>query len=466
MIRRFKDRTLVIANTNELHGEKPHGLITQPQNNAHRSFMMSEALRPKEICKAVEKCRICGSPELVQVIDLGEQHIATHSVAGDAPDFLQARYPLELVRCAGEGGCGLVQLGHSVDPSALYFDYGYRSGITQSMRNNLTDITSKIERLITLQPGDTVLDIGCNDGTLLCSYHTTGIDKVGIDPSTNVLEVARGKGLDVVNDYFSAAAYKNARPEKPVRVITSIAMFYDLERPAEFVRDVASILAEDGVWVIELSYLPFMLQRNSFDTICHEHLEYYSLSTLDWLLKREELAVQQIEFNEINGGSVRLFIRRKSAFDKPETAVQQARTNEAKLALRDERTYNAFRQNVARVGTELQSVLNETRANGKSVYLYGASTKGNTILQFCGINHDMVPKAADRNPDKWGRHTLGTNIEIVSEEQARAERPDYFLVMPWHFFDEFKERERAFLEAGGKFILPLPEVKVVGKEIL
>jgi NDP-4-keto-2,6-dideoxyhexose 3-C-methyltransferase len=428
--------------------------------------MTSEVLMSKEICKAVEKCRICGSPELVQVIDLGEQHIATHSVAGDAPDFLQARYPLELVRCAAEGGCGLVQLRHSVDPAALYFDYGYRSGITQSMRDNLAGITARIERLITLRPGDTVLDIGCNDGTLLCSYQAPGIDKVGIDPSANVLEVARGKGLDVVNDYFSAAAYKKARPGKPARAITSIAMFYDLEHPAEFVRDIASILADDGVWVIELSYLPFMLQKNSFDTICHEHLEYYSLSTLEWLLETEDLAVQQIEFNEINGGSVRLFIRRKSSFDKPDDSVTRARSDEAKLALRDEQTYDSFRENVARVRSELQRVLHQAIADNKSVYLYGASTKGNTILQFCGIGNDTVPKAADRNPDKWGRHTLGTNIEIISEAQARADGPDYFLVMPWHFFDEFKERERAFLEGGGKFILPLPEVRIVGEEVL
>jgi len=427
---------------------------------------MSQALMPKEICKAIENCRICGSPELVQVIDLGEQHIATHSVAGDAPDFLKQRYPLELVRCAGEGGCGLVQLRHSIDPAALYFDYGYRSGITHSMRDNLADITSKIDRLITLRAGDTVLDIGCNDGTLLCSYQTAGIDKIGIDPSTNVLEVARGKGLDVVNDYFSAAAYKKARPEKPARAITSIAMFYDLEQPRGFVSDISSILADDGVWVIELSYLPFMLQKNSFDTICHEHLEYYSLSTLEWLFDKEGLAVQQIEFNEINGGSVRMFVRHQSAFDVPDDAVKRARTGELTMALRDEQTYESFRDNVARVRSELQRALNDARANGKAVYLYGASTKGNTILQFCGINRDMVPKAADRNPEKWGRHTLGTNIEIISEAQARTERPDYFLVMPWHFFDEFKERERAFLESGGKFILPLPEVRIVGAEVL
>ena len=421
---------------------------------------------PKDICQAVEICRICGAAELIPVIDLGEQYIATHFVTGDVPPSLQTRYPLELVRCASPDGCGLVQLRHSIDPSVLYFDYGYRSGINQSMRDNLADITSKIERIIALRPGDTVLDIGCNDGTLLCSYQTTGLDKIGIDPSSNVLSLARDKGLNVVNDYFSAATYERVRPDKKARVITSIAMFYDLERPASFVRDVSSIMSDDGVWVIELSYLPFMLQKNSFDTICHEHLEYYSLGTIEWLLDKEELAVQNVEFNDINGGSVRLFIRRRSAFDQPNESVESARGREQNLGLRDEEIFKSFRENSARVRADLRRVLDLAKQGEQSVYLYGASTKGNTILQFCGIDGDMVPKAADRNPDKWGRHTLGTNIEIISEDQARAERPDYFLVMPWHFFDEFKERERDFLEGGGKFILPLPEVRVVGKEDL
>jgi len=421
-------------------------------------------MMPKDICKPVENCRICNSPELVPVINLGEQYIATHFVTDDAPAFLQTRLPLELVRCAGQGGCGLVQLKHSVDPSVLYFDYGYRSGINQSMRDNLADITSKIERLVPLKQGDTVLDIGCNDGTLLCSYQTTGINRIGIDPSSNVLAHAREKGLDVVNDYFSAATYNQARPGTKVRAITSIAMFYDLEHPGDFVRDISSIMSDDGVWVLELSYLPFMLQKNSFDTICHEHLEYYSLATLEWLLHKEELAVQTVEFNEINGGSIRLFIRRRSAIETASDSVEAARKSEQELGLRDEETFKSFREQVDGIRTELVRVLEKIKKRGESVYLYGASTKGNTILQFCGINNDMVPKAADRNPDKWGRHTLGTNVEIISEAQARAERPDYFLVMPWHFFGEFKEREKDFLESGGKFILPLPEVRIVGKE--
>jgi len=417
-----------------------------------------------DVYKTIGSCRICGAPELTTVINLGDQYIATHFVAGNVPDFLDFRYPLELVRCTGPKNCGLVQLSHSLNPSVLYFDYGYRSGINQSMRDNLADITAKVGNIVELRPGDIVLDIGCNDGTLLCSYQTAGLDKIGVDPSANVLALAREKGLDVVNNYFSAAVYNEARPRKKARVVTSIAMFYDLERPADFVRDVASILADDGVWVIELSYLPFMLEKNSYDTICHEHLEYYSLSTIEWLLDQEGLGVQRIELNGVNGGSVRLFIRHKSAIDVQDPEVENVRKREKELGLRDEETYRLFRENASRVREDLRRILHETKERNQSVYIYGASTKGNTILQFCGIDNQLVPKAADRNPDKWGRHTLGTNIEIISEDQARSERPDYFLVLPWHFFDEFKERERSFLEGGGKFILPLPEVRVIGKE--
>jgi NDP-4-keto-2,6-dideoxyhexose 3-C-methyltransferase len=419
-----------------------------------------------EHCHAIDACRICGSTELVTVIDLGEQYIATHFVSREVPDFLNVRYPLHLVRCASNDGCGLVQLKHSVDPAILYIDYGYRSGINQTMRDNLAGITNTIAELVNLESGDTVLDIGCNDGTLLASYKTPGLDRLGIDPSTNVLELAREKGLAVVNDFFSAAVFKQSRPNKKAKVVTSIAMFYDLERPGDFVRDVASILSPDGIWVIELSYLPSMLERNSYDTICHEHLEYYSLATIEWLLRRHGLQVQKIGLNEINGGSFRLFIRPAAAFGEsaPPRELEEIRKRERELGLKEEKTFARFRENVDLVTADLRRLLGEISARKQSVYVYGASTKGNTILQFCGVDVATVPKAADRNPDKWGRRTLGTNIEIISESQARAEHPDYFMVLPWHFFEEFLKREVDFLASGGKFILPLPEVRVIGKD--
>jgi SAM-dependent methyltransferase len=423
----------------------------------------------EEICVERTTCRICQSSGLLPVIDLGEQYVASIFVKDGIPDSLQRRYPLELVRCCGNSGCGLVQLRHSFSPSVLYSDYGYRSGINQSMRDNLLDIATKAEQMVELKAGQTVLDIGCNDGTLLCSYQTIGIDRLGFDPAENVVQLAQSRGLDVVNDYFSLSSYAKARPSTKAKVVTSIAMFYDLEDPRQFARDVASVLADDGVWVIELSYLPFMLQKKSFDTICHEHLEYYALKQIDWMLEREQLQVHKIEFNDVNGGSFRLFIRKKTLGCVPEPdriEVGKVRTEEKILGLDTDRPYALFRDAVLSARNDLVKVLTAFKNSGKSVYVYGASTKGNTILQFCRIDKTLVAKAADRNPDKWERRTLGTDIPIVSEDEARAECPDYFLVLPWHFFSGFVKREAAFLARGGKFIIPLPEVRIVGKDDL
>lgn len=421
------------------------------------------------VCVPRDTCRICGSSELLPIVNLGEQCVGSLFVKGEVPSFLQQPYPLQLVRCSGKDGCGLVQLKHTISPSVLYSHYGYQSGINERMRANLLDIVTEAEKFVELKHGDTVLDIGCNDGTLLCSYQTQGLDKLGFDPAQNIVEIAKGKGLNVVNDFFSFETYAKFRPNVKAKVVTSIAMFYDLEEPSQFVHDVASLLADDGVWIIEQSYLPFMLERNSFDTICHEHLEYYSLKQIEWMLEREKLQVHKIEFNDINGGSFRLFIRPQQfgAVAQAEALdISRVRENEKVIGLDTDAPYKAFRESSLKVCEDLRNLLIDLKESGKSVYIYGASTKGNTILQFCDIDQNLVVKAADRNPDKWGRFTLGTNIPIISEEQARAENPDYFLVLPWHFFEVFKKREEEFLKRGGKFILPLPEVQIIGQENL
>jgi NDP-4-keto-2,6-dideoxyhexose 3-C-methyltransferase len=421
----------------------------------------------KNICAVRHTCRICGSPDLHPVIDLGSQYIASIFVEDEVPSFLQQPYPLEVVRCAASDGCGLVQLRHTISPDVLYSNYGYRSGTNEMMRAHLRDIAAKIEQMVDLRGGDIVLDIGCNDGTLLDSYQTAGIDKLGFDPAGNVVESARQKGLDVVNDFFSFQSYVKVRPNMKVRVITSIAMFYDLENPRQFIRDVASVLSDDGIWVLELSYLPLMLQKNSYDTICHEHLEYYALKPIEGMLQREQLQVHRIEFNDINGGSFRLYIRKDTfgpVLQHDRLFLDKVRADERALGLDKDRPYMLFREAVSRLRGELRGLLVELREAGKSVYVYGASTKGNIILQFCGIDNALVAKAADRNPMKWGMRTLGTGIPIVSEEEARSENPDYFLVLPWHFLASFINREKIFLNRGGKFIVPLPEVQIVGKD--
>ena len=414
----------------------------------------------------IKQCRICGGEQLETVIDLGPQYIASVFAGDDVTDHLKTRYPLEVVRCASKGGCGLVQLRHSVSRTLLYAHYGYLSGINEAMRANLRDIAEKVERMARLGPGDLVADIGCNDGTLLSSYQTEGLDRLGFEPADNVSRLAREKGLDVVPTFFSGDAFRRVRPGRKAKVVTSIAMFYDLEDPGAFVGDTAAILADDGVWVIELSYLPFMLANASYDTICHEHLEYYSLRQITWVLDRHDLKVHGIEFNNVNGGSFRLFISQERAgpvsTDMQET-IRTVEEQEERLGLASDTPYLRFREQAEKVSRALRALLDEITAIGKKVYIYGASTKGNTILQYCGVDKTIIPKAADRNPDKWGRRTLGTDISIISEEQARRETPDYFLVLPWHFIDVFTKREEEFLTRGGRFILPLPDVRVIGR---
>src|SRR5258706_1729063 len=298
-----------------------------------------------QTCSERTSCRICGSTALEPVIDLGEQYIASAFVGDLVPAPLRRRYPMQVVRCAD--GCGLVQLRHSVDPVLLYADgYGYRSGTNELMRTNLRSIAASVESAVHLRAGDTVLDIGCNDGTLLESYSVAGLDKVGFDPVAGIVQAARAKGIFVVNDFFSAQRFREARAGRKARVVTSIAMFYDLEEPLEFAKGVASLLTEDGVWVIELSYLPAMLETVSFDTICHEHLEYYGLRQIEWMAERAGLAVRRVEFNDTNGGSFRVLLSPSSTTgtEMELRTLAEAREREAALALDTDKPYRVFRE--------------------------------------------------------------------------------------------------------------------------
>ena len=416
-----------------------------------------------ELCTEIERCRVCGSDDFADVIDLGPQYIASLFPTGPLEPGLDQRFPLHVVRCSASDGCGLVQLRHTVAPGTLYDHYGYRSGTNEMMRANLAGIVHDVDRFISLKSGDVVLDIGCNDGTLLNSYQTPGIERIGIDPSDAVKAIDTSD-ISVVNDFFNKDTFDLACPGRRARVVTSIAMFYDLHEPVAFVKDVAEILADDGVWVMELSYLPAMLSANAFDTICHEHLQYYSFAVLEKLLESQSLEVRRAELNDVNGGSIRLTITHQGGrTEQEEELLGELRREEESLELWTDAPYARFRSACEATKKELTTLIRGIRAAGERVYVYGASTKGNTLLQFCGLDSTVIDKAADRNPDKWGTKTIGTNIPIVSEDEARNDAPEYLLALPWHFFESFVRREAAFLESGGKFIFPLPEVRVVDR---
>ena len=411
-------------------------------------------------------CRVCGSPELADLLSLGDQCIAGAFAEPGGEKPVERGIPLELVRCdmtRDENACGLIQTRHTVPGSILYHSYWYRSGINRTMTENLHGIARAAQELVGLGPGDLVIDIGCNDGTLLDGYTAENLSYLGYDPS-DVARYAVVKGYEVIRDFFSAAPFMERFADRKAKVVTSIAMFYDLEHPRDFVSDVAAVLARDGVWVIELHYLPLMLEMNAFDVIVHEHLEYYSLAVIERLLAEEGLGVVNAELNDINGGSIRLFIGHYGQLEQTAEhaqAVQRLRLREFELALDSPDPYEKFRRDVERVREDLRELCDRETAAGKSIHVYGASTKGNTILQYAGLDKSVIPYAADRNPDKWGSETIRTGIPIISEEESRAMKPDYYLVLPWHFLDEFVDREREYLSSGGKFIVPLPEVRIV-----
>jgi len=411
-------------------------------------------------------CRVCNSA-LEPVLDLGA-HYVSDFIAPSDPDGTKA--PLELVICRR---CRLLQLKHTVPAETMYRNYWYRSGTNQTMRNALADIANKAETLIHLKERDAVVDIGCNDGTLLAAYRTGGIRKIGFDPAENIAVLSRKIADTLVIGFFDAESFgkdtelRGCRP----KVVTSIAMFYDLEDPNKFVSDVKSVMDPEGLWIVQMSYLPLMLKTNEFGNICHEHLEYYSLTSMEYLLGQHGFEVVDVELNDINGGSIRTYIRNRDAdperFADPtyrelaRERVQALRDQEVKLGLGDIDVYKEFAVWVNRIREDVVGFIRQKVADGKKVYVYGASTKGNTLLQYFGLDHTLITAAAERNPDKWGKVTVGTHIPIVSEEEARAARPDYFLVLPWHFLEEFRLREKVYLLAGGKFIVPMPHFTLI-----
>ena len=409
-------------------------------------------------------CRVCGSAALTPVIALGDQHLQGAFVKDGLPPPPQRRIPLTLVRCdptRDEAACGLLQMEHSVPPAVLYSSYWYRSGTNDTMRNHLRGIAEEALEIV----GDgarTVLDIGCNDGTLLDCYPAS-CAKFGVDPS----DVAHSVSQDIhlIRDIFPSSELDAVLAGRPCDIVTSIAMYYDLEDPIAFARAVKRVLAPDGVWVLEMSYMPTMLAMNSYDTICHEHLEYYSLAVLERILHTAGLKVFNVSLNSINGGSIRCFATHENNYRHrgPDHALglRALRQQEFDLELDTDKPYRNFQSRIDAHRDELSALLRKLKAEGKQIHVYGASTKGNTILQWCGIDKSIITVAAERNADKYGARTLGTDIPIVSEAESRAMRPDFYLVLPWHFKEEFLQREVEMLRLGIKFIFPLPTIQIV-----
>jgi NDP-4-keto-2,6-dideoxyhexose 3-C-methyltransferase len=417
----------------------------------------SKGPRLASLYKSITRCRICSGDHFADVVSLGPQALSGVFPRATDPEPPQA--PLTVIRCTR---CNLTQLRHSVDTSQLYTSgYGYRSGINETMRQHLASVVNQVTNLLPLKRGDVVVDIGCNDGTLLNQY-STELVRVGIDPLMDKFKMFYPSNILTKNAFFSRDALVSLVGNHKASVITSIAMFYDLEDPSSFVADIAASLDQDGIWIVELSYLPSMFLQNSYDTICHEHLEYYALAQLEWMAERSGLRVFDVELNNINGGSFRGSLCHRGAAGRGSSGRLIAlRETEAGLTLHQQAPYDSFRGRCEIIRDELSAFIRSEVVAGRRFHAYGASTKGNTILQYCGLNSSLIEAAADRNPEKWGAHTPATRIPIISEEASRAMKPDYYLALPWHFRDEFLSRETAFRAQGGKFVFPIPKLEIV-----
>ncbi len=411
-------------------------------------------------------CRVCGSGALTKVIDLGEQFLQGSFVKPGKENPPMRKIPTTLLRCdptRDEHACGLLQMEHTVPPEILYSAYWYRSGTNNTMRNHLKSIADEAAG-ITNKAKAVVLDIGCNDGTLLGNYPSS-YRKFGVDPSDIAQEI---KGdVTVIQDIFPSKELLASLDGTRVDVITSIAMFYDLEDPISFTRGIKEILSPEGIWIFEMSYMPTMLKMTSYDTICHEHLEYYSLAVIEYVLRLAGMKIFNVSLNAINGGSIRCFATHVDNFRYKKDVylqnIQQLHKEEFDLELDTDKPYRNFQDRVNVHKGELIGLLRNLKKEGNHIHIYGASTKGNTILQWCGIDNRLIDFAAERNPDKYGAHTLGTDIPIVSEADSRAMKPNYYLVLPWHFKEEIIDREKETIENGIGLIFPLPTIHIVKK---
>ena len=403
---------------------------------------------------------------MIELFTLGELNVSDFI---PLTSFTNNQYELKLML---EEETGAVRLEKSAPLSSMYGKYWYRSGINQTMKDELKNVVESITKVIKLKENDIWLDIASNDGTMF-DFMPKNIIKIGVDPCDDSYKNESEKKANlIIQDYFHYDTYKSSKFGKmKAKVITIIAMFYDLDKPDEFLQDVFKVLDDDGLLVMQMSYTPLMLKQLAFDNICHEHIYYYSLFNIKKILERNGFTIVDCTLNDINGGSFRIFMKKGmyvSRFhtqpfrDVSEFRIKSLLKYEENLKLDDVETWNDFFNRINKLKEKTVSFIKEEKSKNKTVWGYGASTKGNTTLQYFGLDNTLIDGIAERSPYKWGLKTAGTNIPIYSENEMRKAKPDYLLILPWHFINEFKEREKDYLIGGGKFIVPCPKFEIVG----
>ncbi len=407
----------------------------------------------------IKKCRCCNEQKLKEFLNFGKMCLSTEFPPINTKKL--NKIPMNVVICSK---CKLIQLEHNYELKRLYNkNYGYKSGVNQTMNDHLESITRDIEKRVNLKSKDIVLDIASNDGTLLKKYKNKKTIKFGIDPTIKKFRSEYPKKFIVHPGFFDKRVFKK-KVKKKAKAITSIAVFYDLPNPNDFVKDISEILDKKGVWVLEQSYFPKLFFNNAYDSLCHEHLTYFTMYQLNIMLHKNCLKIFDIKLNEMNGGSIRFFISHEnSGHVNNNRNIKKIKKIEKKYFGKLKINLRKFKKNIKKSKRELKNFVHKNKKEKKIIHLYGASTKGNIILQYCKLTKKDIEFAADRNNEKWGRETPGSKIPIISETSSRIKKPNFYLVMPWHFKKEILKREKIFLKHGGKLVFPLPKLNIVSK---
>ena len=420
---------------------------------------MKKIIQNQEKYTTRETCRVCNSDDLTFLFSLGNQYVNNFlKNKDDLENCIKA--PLDMIFCEN---CSLVQLKHTAPQELLYSGYyWYKSGVTQTMIEALGDITQKAEELCRLKTGDIALDIGSNDSTMLRLYDIPGLITVGVEPASNLADEGKIGITYHIQDFWNKSTYDKIVGEK-AKVVTAIGMFYDMEDPNQFINDAAQVLTEDGIFIAQLMCSKNMLNTNDIGNICHEHLEYYSFASLEYLFNQNGLEIFDVEINNVNAESYRLYARKIGSITNefPGSLDRLTKVKEDEKDLVTHRPYLDFYKRIEEQKKICVDFINSEVASNKNIWVYGASTKGNVILQYYGLDHNIISGAAERSPWKYGKYTVGSMIPIFSEQEARKAKPDYFLVLPYAFFDEMYKREIEWRMNGGKWIVPLPQFRVV-----
>tara|TARA_B100000686_G_C16772036_1_gene965821 strand:- start:1329 stop:2552 length:1224 start_codon:yes stop_codon:yes gene_type:complete len=403
----------------------------------------------------ITKCRNCKESKLLKLFSLGKISFTGKFAKNKKINI--GKTPLDLVMCKY---CSLVQLKNNYNLKYLYGpDYGYRTGINRTMTEHVKKITKILVKKTKISKKECVLDIASNDGTLLKCYNRKYFT-CGIDPLVNKYR-KNYKGINFKISSFFSKDKIIKKIKKKFKIITALAVFYDLDNPNKFLKDAENLLDDNGVLLIEFADMLSMLKFNMFDAICHEHLTYLSSKIIINMAKKNNLRVFDIKFNSVNGGSTQYFICKKiSKFKNNSNNIKKALQKESKIGLTKPHTYKKFFYRINKIRNKLRRKISEIKRQKKSIHAYGASTKGNVLLQYFNIGRKDIDFVADRNPAKFNYYTPGTKIKIISEEDSRKTLPDYYLVLPWHFKKEILEREKNIIKKGSKFIFPLPNLKI------